>query len=301
MGDPSVVCSSMGGTAGQGGSCVLSPPDEKAALKDWEYILNFRPHEAAARLLVRFSDMLLPGPGYHPIEDGLGPLNLDFYPVQILKLPSIAGTELDAATVLKHVRRNLTDFLDRAIAWVDAYSVEPGEDDAARWLSENPLKTVMHFHLAVMVAGGLGGEDTAGVVCAEHASDHWIFSTIKTPKDGNHPVSGNRQFGVATLGAGKSLSSVYQKSGISIDNADKDALFFFTRGADRVTNVVHQIGSDTVFAGGHACWQSLQQKVMSWINANGGTATIPGFVSQRWDWSKIKAGGLTGLWSDPPR
>jgi hypothetical protein len=118
MGDPSVVCSSMGGTAGQGGSCVLSPPDEKAALRDWEYILNFRPPQAAKdELKVRFETS---EPFYHPIEDGLGPLNLDFYPVQIAKLPSIGDTQIDAAHVVRFVRRNLTNFLERSIVWFQA-------------------------------------------------------------------------------------------------------------------------------------------------------------------------------------
>jgi hypothetical protein len=218
--------------------------------------------------------------------------------------------EISAVNVLwTKASRNFAESVDVGVPCQDvrAYSreIDPADsktrNDSALWFSEAPLTAVMRFHLAVLVAGGLGGEDNADVICAEHAADHWIFSTVPTPKDGNHPVSGNRQFGFATLGAGKSLSSVYQKSGISFDNADKDALFFFTRGADRVTNVVHQIGSDTVFAGGHACWQSLQQKVMSWINANGGEATIPGFVSQRWDWGNIKAGVTTGLWNNPPR
>jgi hypothetical protein len=301
MGDPSVVCKSVGGTAGQNDSCVLSPPDQTADLKTWENILNFRPHFAKAKLRARFGDAW---PCYHAIEDALGPLNLDFYPVQVLKLPSIGGTELDGEHILMVIRRNLTDFLDRSIVWFDAYPTGKDKDgvecdEGKLWFSDNPLTALMHFHLQVRLQHvDMGGEDRASVVCGEFASDHWIFSTLKTPEDGNHPVSGNRQFGVAALAAGKSLGPLYDKTGMFFDNKDKDALFIFTRGADRVTNVAHQIGSETVFAGGHACWLSFQQKIMSWINAHGGAAVIPGFISERWDWNSIKQGGL---WHNPSR
>jgi hypothetical protein len=119
---------------------------------------------------------------------------------------------------------------------------------------------------------------------------------------GSHPVAGNRQFGLAYLRAGQSLPDIYQKSGITIDNSSGDALYFYTRGVDRVSNTFHitaGAGGSVVFAGGHACWLSLQQRVVNYVTQNGGAALSAGFISQRWDWDSLK--GPDGLWHNPPR
>jgi len=38
--------------------------------------------------------------------------------------------------------------------------------------------------------------------------------------------------------------------------------------------------------------------------SNGGVATIPGYVSERWDWDEIRKNTTlsgSGLWHDPPQ
>jgi hypothetical protein len=294
MGDPSVVCQSLGGTAGGDKSCVLSPPDEKAKLKDWEDLLNFRPREVKDALRKRFNGQY--DPIYHPIEAGYGALNLDFYAVQITKLPSIAGSELSQEQLVRYIRWNLGAMIDPSIARFTSYD---SVDDQVWGSMDSALGAVMHFEIQT---GVMGGTDFAGVVAAEYATDHWIFSTLPTPRDDKHPVSGNRKFGCAVLRAGQTLSDVYQKAGVSIDNKNGDALYFYTRGADRCTRAIDYAASatgDAVFAGGHACWLSLQQRVMAWIIKQGGQAIVAGNVSERWDWGAIRAGGLGSLWHDP--
>ena len=56
--------------------------------------------------------------------------------------------------------------------------------------------------------------------------------------------------------------------------------------------------SDAVFAGGHACWTGLQQRIVSWITNLGSEAVIAGNVSQRWDWDSIRQ---SSLWTSPAR
>jgi hypothetical protein len=297
MGDPSVVCKSLGGTAGQNGSCVLSPPDEQADLKDWAYVLNFRPKAVTDSMKQRFPNE--PEPYYHAIEDGYGALNLDFYAVQIMDLPSVGGTKLSAEQMLTDIRTNFNDVLDQSVAPFDAYYPNP---DGTTWGSSTPLGAVMHFHIKVPAMP----DDGAAVVCAEHASDHWIFSTLPTPFDDDHPVSGNRQFGIAVLPAGAALPDVYQKAGVTLDNRNGDALYFYTRGADRCTSSQYYVASATmnsVFAGGHACWLALQQKLTARIIGQGGRAVVAGNVSERWDWEGIKRPGMAGgcLWHAPAR
>jgi len=296
MGDPSVVCTQLGGTAGQNGSCVLSPPDETPDLQDWKYVLNFRPLAVKDGIKQRFSPNVKE-PYYHPIEDGYGALNLDFYAVQIVDLPSVAGTKHTAESMLNAVRRTFNNFLDQSISPFEAYDLSGV--DAATWDSATPVGAVMHF---LVKTPGTVKDDKASVVAAEYAPDHWIFSTLPTPNDDAHPVSGNRQFGVAILRAGDALPDVYQKAGVTIDNTKGDALYFYTRGADRCTSAVDHFASvmgNVVFTGGHACWLALQQKLTAWIIQGGGQAVVAGNVSERWDWNIIKGRRGGTLWTGP--
>jgi hypothetical protein len=288
MGDPSVVCKSLGGTAGGSGSCVLSPPAENDDLKDWDYILNFRPLAVKSNVKARFPDTPCPD-GYHAIEDGMGPVNLDFYPIQITKLPVIGGTQIQPEAYVKYIRQHLSQYVDPNIAIFNPYD---DTVDGPPWRSDNPVGTVININFPRMVYA-------AGVVAAESTSAYWIFSTLWTPDTHNHPVSGNRQFGYAVLKAGQTLSPVYQKAGVGFANADQDAVYIFTRGADRCTSTKYWVQSDDTFAGGHACWLSFQQKVLADVFASGGAGFVPGCVSERWDWDGIQKAGY--LWHNPPR
>lgn len=296
MGDPSVVCTQLGGTAGQNGSCVLSPPDQTVDLKDWKTLLNFRPQAVIDTIKSHFPDAT--DPYYHPIEDGKGALNLDFYAVQITQLPTFDGTTpITPEALVGYIRNTFNNYLDQSNS---VFTIYDADVDNAKWSSSNPLGTVGNFNIQ-----GAPVPRGASVILSDYASDHWIFSTLPTPVSMRHPVSGNRQFGYAVLGAGQSLSDVYQKAGVTLDNKNGDALYFYTRGADRVTTVADYVFSATnnlVFAGGHALWLGLQQRVVAWILQRGGQAVVAGNVSERWDWDGIRSGGLAGsLWTAPPR
>ena len=91
---------------------------------------------------------------------------------------------------------------------------------------------------------------TAAVVLSEVSTDHWIFSTIWTPEDGGHPVSGNREFGFAPSSA--------------------EEVIFYTRGADRTTSVADSLGEATVFGAAHQLWLSFQRRLAAYVNSNGG-------------------------------
>ena len=304
MGDPSVVCQSLSGTADSNGGCVLSPADEHADLRDWETLLNFRPLAVKDVIKQRFPDN--PDPGYHAIEDAYGPLNLDFYPIQIVKNPVIGGTEIQPDAIVRYIRTHINDFVDPSCSKFNPY--DPAID-GPKWGSDSPVGAVFNISVVPWLSVFSDWAGGAGVITAEYkfaqdTSSYWIFSCLHTPNTYDHPVSGNRQFGCAVLKAGDTLSPVYQKAGVAFANADQDAAYIFTRGADRCTTPKAYHASDSVFAGAHALWLSFQQKVAAYIVANGGAAFVPGFVSERWDWDEIKKNSTasgSGLWHDPPR
>jgi hypothetical protein len=73
-------------------------------------------------------------------------------------------------------------------------SFDPIPQDEALWNSSNPLSTIISISIAL---------DDGNVVCSDFQSCCWVFTTLQalwkpfTWKDGVHPVSGNRQFGIS--------------------------------------------------------------------------------------------------------
>jgi hypothetical protein len=118
-----------------------------------------------------------------------------------------------------------------------------------------------------MLSSGVNVDD-GSVVLSEIAADHWVFSTLWTPDDGGHPVSGNRQFGFEPRSAGEFV--------------------FFTRGADRTTSVIDSAAQATVFGAAHQLWLSFQRRLAAFVNNDGGLATIESAKSDRYDWPTVQ-------------
>ncbi len=93
------------------------------------------------------------------------------------------------------------------------------------------------------------------VICSDYQSNYWRFATISAPKDWIHPVSGTREFGFKPKKGGGAI--------------------FYTRGVDRITsslaNIVSSFKTDT-FENPDNLWASFQDKIASFVNANGGSA-----------------------------
>jgi N-acetyl-anhydromuramyl-L-alanine amidase AmpD len=179
------------------------------------------------------------------LSDAVGDLNLDFYKVKITKFPS----GWDANRLLDQFIHNINDFLSSTNT-----SFEPYEDqDVARLASANPVGTV--FYLDIF------GPDNAAVVISDKKPQFYAVTTINTPRSGDHPVSGHRQFGYYVEG---------------------DATTFYSRGADRATLGFPGTESLT-FKGGEILWESFQEKLAAFINDNGGSAEIITPFSERFN------------------
>ena len=230
---------------------------EAAAITDvvnWLDILNFRvPSQVQTALENR-------GMEVQWIEDGWGQLNVDFYPVEVKKLPTINGNAVTAEEFLDNIRRNINDFVN---SWLWG-SFKPYNENVDKpvWTSSDATGAVIDITIPW---------DDGAVVCARHTAKYWIFSTITIPLSldlfgpAMHPVSGNRQFGF------------YRK-------ADGSHVFF-TRGADRTSSV--DVPEAAAFNGGDKLWRSFQEGVNDFINANGGESTIGARYSKRHNWSFV--------------
>lgn len=189
-------------------------------------------------------------------------VNMDFFAVTIKSLPVINGVQTTAESLLKYIRLNLNDFAKDAP--FSPYN-SGGYNDTNMWNSANPIGAMLHIEIGM---GPLGNDGS--VIVSETAADHWIFSTIKTPLDGSHPVSGNRRFGV-------------------YKNADGSVLIY-TKGVDRITDMGGdwiQRASNIPFSSADQLWESFQDKVKAFVNSHGGNATDKLTLKSRPDWDLV--------------
>lgn len=241
----------------------------RAAWPPWAELINHRPSVALQNaLLARFA----PSSGYfHPIEDGFGEINIDYYPVRVDKLPTVNGVAWTPEALLRHIRLNINSFLDQDVAHFEPY--EPKYDptslrDQQCWESETSEGAV--FSIDMKMAFGAVNIDDGSVVCSLSEPRRWIFSTLHTPKDGDHPVSGNREFGFYRTVEGWTM--------------------FYVRGADRATAYQHDLGNviDLAFRAADDLWKSYQRNLHAFITSHDGSASISERIWERVYWGGVK-------------
>lgn len=228
-------------------------------LGDWQALISFRPPTSVQ------SGLKHPGPTpdweVHRIEDAKGPVNLDYYPVTVSHLPAPNGVAMTAEMLLDYIRRDINRFLSSKFAEFAPYD----SSSETLWASPNPVGAVLHIDMNM--GSSYANPDDGSVVCSEAASDHWIFSTIWTLGDQDHPVSGNRQFGFVSVADG--------------------SFVFYTRGADRTTGFIDEILQKAVFEKAHELWSSLIAGIASFVRTHGGKAQIDSPISCRYDWPSV--------------
>ena len=224
---------------------------------DWRDLFQWRdPDSIRTRIESR---------GFHiqNIEDAVGDLNLDFYKVRIDRMPP----GLDGPTLLSQFIRNISGFVDSDICKFDPYD----GSDATLIASDDPVGACMNLDInaGAWAIDPRGWDDAAIVISSKgpvgQPTQFYSVTTINTPKTGDHPVSGHRQFGFYT---------------------DGGATYFYTRGADRAT-LAFPGTEGSIYAGGERLWQSFQRVVSNYINLRGGSATIVPPFSERFNPSAI--------------
>lgn len=251
----------------------IEPKLFQLGLDHWPSLTGFRPSGEVQRSVNKR------GTGWrvHKIENGWGPINLDLYPIRIRKLPKVNGSQWTATQLLNYIRLNTKVFIDPDLTEFEPYDT-PKDSDL--WKSDSPVGAVLHLNLGVFARAWNSSvsPDEASLVCSAAADDNWMFSTIWSSGDFDHPVSGNRQFGYAKQGSD---------------------FIFYTRAADRVTSlflVTITFGGERIFKKGHDVWLSYQKRLASFVNSHEGIAEIPtsSTFSQRFDWEDFE-----GLLHDP--
>lgn len=188
-------------------------------------------------------------------------VNCDYFPVHITQLPSINGVVMKPNEFLEYFRLNINSFINKSTATFNPY-VDILIDETSSWNSNNPLGSILHIDMindgSVVVSDYLNNDPFLN-----QAS--FTVTTLKTPLDGMHPVSGNRRFG------------------IQVDNVN-GGYTFYVSAVDRITsslfevpnNVLGAFGFQTGFDQADALWRGMQYKIISFITASssGGSASL---------------------------
>ena len=193
------------------------------------------------------------------LDAAVGDLNLDFYKVEVTRFPP----GWDAPKLLQQFIRNINGFIDTDICDFTPYD----DSDARRLASDSPLGTAFYLD----IKGKYGsvdprGWDNAAIVISDANPQRYVVTTINTPRSGDHPVSGHRQFGY------------FVQDGTTT---------FYTRGADRAT--LGFPGTESaIFSGGEALWKSFQRILSGFINNLSGAATIIEPFSERFNAQAVR-------------
>ena len=230
---------------------TISLASKLAALRSWTKLLllkvpeNIRASLGARKMRVQYAHN----------ESYSNDLNIDLYPVRINRFPSYRGKLMTAPMMLKHIRMNINSLLDTSISSFHPYSTSM---DAPRWASDDPTGAVMKIRIP---------GDNAAVVVSSATPTGWTFSTIDTPDTGTHPVSGHRTFFFA------------RRAGV---------YYFINKGLDVTSSGIAGVGLPVAgeygYGRGDKLWRGLQDRLVEFVNKNGGDATKEKRFSERIEW-----------------
>jgi RHS repeat-associated protein len=166
-------------------------------------------------------------------------VNVDYLAIKIVKLPK-GFTEKQ---FYDHIRLNFTKYMGEDI------SLSPQLFDCesdSKWNSPNPVGSVMVFHATA---------DDAPVICSKAGNNYWVFTPVGTIVDFEHPLAGQREFGLTNNGDG--------------------SYTFYTRGVDMMWGVEDVLYNATLsFFEDEArvLWNTVMNNVVNEVNLNGGSA-----------------------------
>ncbi len=219
------------------------------------------------------------------IEDAAGPkVNCDFFALHINTLPKNAQNQvMEPDEFLDFFRKNLSmldNLGNNTVGSYGSYDDSPNnglnDQQMFGYGYGSSLGALAHFHNNLPYSNGFIYDDGSVIESGYSTTmdyTYWIYTTIKTPLDGDHPVSGNRMFGIQsdTVNGGYML---------------------YLMGVDRVTgNFVSTVNSmlgAIVFNNADNWWNSIIAGTKNYINAHSGNSTLysnNGVITKRIDWN----------------
>jgi hypothetical protein len=200
---------------------------------------------------------------------GNGRVNCDYYYVKINSLPYQNGVQMTPDQFLEYFRTNINTFISNGVNFqpYSHYTSGVTINESSKVNSPYEASTGGMFHIDMSENGTVVQSGYNRNVTTQH---YWfMFTTMKTPVDGTHPVAGNRRFGIF-------------KSG--------NSYYFYTLGVDRVNDwdVAFANLGNVAFNGGAALWHSVQQGVKSYVNTHQGNSDLVDEKVAQPNWDAFK-------------
>jgi hypothetical protein len=196
------------------------------------------------------------------LDDAYGTVvNCDFFPVKITSLP----TGMTSDSLLEYFRKNLDTFCNPVCSFSPYFLYSSNPNNTFFTFSDSiKFNSVRQNSLGSLIYIDISGDDGVVVLSDYHNSNisgySFTFTTLKAPGAFNHPVAGHRKFGIYP----DPLHGGYN---------------FYTMGVDRAFDMVSAIVEPLVLNGGENLWKTMQNKMVSFINSNGGVASKFNFGS----------------------
>jgi hypothetical protein len=202
------------------------------------------------------------------LNDASGTIvNCDFFPVKISQMPlKPNGIAYTPKELVEYFRIHKNDFISPSIG----ISFEPynynGFNDSACFNApyEQSIGAILHIDMTKdgsIVHTGYTNYINPINNYQEHS---FIYTTLSTFLDFEHPVSGNREFGIYS------------------DQNSPGSYVFYTMGTDRITNYLYEtidkgiknVTGRSGFDEADELWTNIQENMINFINTRGGQANF---------------------------
>ena len=219
---------------------------------------------------------------FQNIEDAFGAtVNCDYFPIQITQFPINPATNarFTPEEFLEFFRVNINKFITPPVGVSFNRSLSSQVNDCNKWnLSGLQAKGALnHIH----IPGPIGISNDGTVILSDYThintgnseNHNFMFSTIETPFDNEHPVAGNRQFGV-------------------FNNASNPSQYtFYIMGVDRIWDIGTAFAH--VFVDGCEASDNLWNNVMTNLKENVDSTGASTYYAQssciaRASWNDVK-------------
>ncbi len=208
-------------------------------------------------------------------------VNCDFFPVRIQQLP----TGHTPSSLLEYFRIHINDFISTSIGisfspyTMSDLSIPLFWTDPRFNLSDtSSIGALVHVEIPANDGSVVLSGYNHTYLSSGYQSHSFTASTMQTPLDNEHPVAGNRRWGIY--------------------NDAHGGFTFYTMGVDRIWDWWTQAGSNAVgrltgndgFDRADELWTDVQQNVINFVNANGGSAVYYSkkHIIARPKWNDVK-------------
>ncbi|HRN72744.1 MAG TPA: hypothetical protein PLM81_06430 [Ginsengibacter sp.] len=205
-------------------------------------------------------------------------VNCDYFPVRITQMP----TGFTPESLLEYFRTHINSFIDSSLEMSFApYYQGTIFNDSLKFLApyDSSIGSLWHLDLGAQ-EGSVVESGYNHIVDSNYQSHYFTISTIETVTDFEHPVAGNRRWGLFS------------------DSRHQGEFTFYTIGVDRIWDnwfvlgdFVNQyvLGNLSGFQRADQLWSSLQSKMALFIIDHGGHAEYysPPSIIARPKWKDV--------------